>query len=118
MIAMLLASPLSPLENVMRHILNWLHTTIGLPWAWSIVVLTVLVRMVLVPLTVRQIHSMQNMQRFAPQMKEIWRERVERVPAGRDYVIVVRPGLPEAAEARGHDWLAERVDELLGKAAA
>jgi YidC/Oxa1 family membrane protein insertase len=27
--------------------------------------------MVLVPLTVRQIHSMQNLQRFAPQMKEI-----------------------------------------------
>src|SRR5919109_1287124 len=25
----------------------------------------------LVPLTVRQIHSMQNLQRFAPQMKEI-----------------------------------------------
>lgn len=52
------------------------------------------------------------------QLKEIWRERVARVPAGRDYVIVVRPGLAEAAESRGHDWLVERVDELLGKAAA
>jgi hypothetical protein len=30
-------------------------------------------------------------------------------------VLVVRPGLPEAAEARGHDWLVERVDEVLGK---
>jgi YidC/Oxa1 family membrane protein insertase len=68
---MLVASPLEPLENVMRHILFWLHTTIGLPWAWAIIVLTVLVRMLLVPLTVKQIHSMQNMQRFAPQMKEI-----------------------------------------------
>ena len=35
-----------------------------------------------------------------------------------DYVLVVRPGLPEAAEARGHEWLVERVDEVLGKAAA
>ena len=26
--------------------------------------------------------------------------------------------LPEAAEANGHSWLAERVDEVLGKAAA
>ena len=43
----------------------------GLPWAWSIVALTILVRMILVPLTIRQIHSMQNMQRFAPQMKEL-----------------------------------------------
>ncbi len=56
--------------------------------------------------------------RVKRQLKEIWRERIERVPAGRDYVIVVRPGLPEAAEARGHEWLAERVDEVLGKAAA
>src|SRR5207245_1106100 len=61
---------LQPLEHLFRHILNGLHQ-VGLPWAWSIVALTVIVRMLLVPLTVRQIHSMQNMQRFAPQMKEI-----------------------------------------------
>jgi YidC/Oxa1 family membrane protein insertase len=69
--SMLVASPLQPVEGALRHVLDWLHSTIGLPWAWSIIVLTVLVRMLLVPLTVRQIHSMQNMQRFAPQMKEI-----------------------------------------------
>ncbi len=61
---------LAPLEHVFRHILNGLHQ-VGLPWAWSIVALTVIVRMLLVPLTVRQIHSMQRMQVFAPQMKEI-----------------------------------------------
>jgi YidC/Oxa1 family membrane protein insertase len=71
MIAGLLASPLTPLEDAMRHVLDWLHSSVGLPWAWAVVVLTILVRMLLVPLTVRQIHSMQNMQRFAPQMKEI-----------------------------------------------
>jgi YidC/Oxa1 family membrane protein insertase len=64
-------SPLTPLEHAARHVLNWLHGTVGLPWAWSIVALTVIVRMLLVPLTVKQIHSMQNLQRFAPQMKEI-----------------------------------------------
>jgi len=68
---MILFSPLTPLEHVARHVLNWLHFSAGLPWAWSIVVLTVIVRMLLVPLTVKQIHSMQNLQRFAPQMKEI-----------------------------------------------
>jgi ribonuclease P protein component len=56
--------------------------------------------------------------RVKRQLKEIWRARLERVPAGRDYVLVVRPGLPETAESRGHAWLAERVDEVLGKAAA
>jgi YidC/Oxa1 family membrane protein insertase len=68
---LLTTNPLTPLEHAARHILNWLHFNLHLPWAWSIVALTVIVRMVLVPLTVKQIHSMQNMQRHAPQMKEI-----------------------------------------------
>ncbi|HWX10183.1 MAG TPA: YidC/Oxa1 family membrane protein insertase, partial [Gaiellaceae bacterium] len=67
----ILASPLTPLEHAARHVLNWLHSSIGLSWAWSIVALTVIVRMLLVPLTVKQIHSMQSLQRHAPQMKEI-----------------------------------------------
>jgi YidC/Oxa1 family membrane protein insertase len=62
---------ISQLETVMRHVLDWFHYNVGLTWAWSIVAITVVVRMLLVPLTIRQIHSMQNLQRFAPQMKEI-----------------------------------------------
>jgi YidC/Oxa1 family membrane protein insertase len=62
---------ISQLETVMRHVLDWFHSTLGLSWAWSIVATTVAVRVLLVPLTIRQIHSMQNLQRFAPQMKEI-----------------------------------------------
>ena len=62
---------ISQLETVMRHVLNFFHTNLGLPWAWAIVATTVVVRMILVPLTIRQIHSMQNLQKFAPQMKEI-----------------------------------------------
>ena len=34
------------------------------------------------------------------------------VPSGRDYVLVARPGLAEAAESRGFEWLRERVAEL------
>ena len=71
MIAAILASPLTPLEDILRNVLDWLHGSIGLSWAWSIVALTVIVRLLLVPLTVRQIHSMQNLQRHAPQMKEL-----------------------------------------------
>jgi YidC/Oxa1 family membrane protein insertase len=71
LLALIAANPLTPLEHVARHVLNWLHFSVGLPWAWSIVALTVIVRMLLVPLTVKQIHSMQNLQRYAPQMKEI-----------------------------------------------
>jgi YidC/Oxa1 family membrane protein insertase len=70
-IAALLASPLSPLEDILRHVLDWLHGSVGLSWAWSIVALTIMVRLLIVPLAVRQIHSMQNLQRHAPQMKEL-----------------------------------------------
>ncbi len=68
---MILASPLTPLEDILRSILDWLHGSVGLSWAWSIVALTVMVRLLLVPLMVKQIHSMQNLQRHAPQMKEL-----------------------------------------------
>ena len=68
---LILLSPLTPIEDILRHVLNWFHASVGLTWAWSIVALTLTVRLLLVPLTVRQIHSMQNLQRHAPQMKEI-----------------------------------------------
>jgi YidC/Oxa1 family membrane protein insertase len=61
----------SQLETVMKHVLLWFHTSLHLPWAWAIVGTTVVVRMLLVPLTIKQIHSMQSLQRHAPQMKEI-----------------------------------------------
>src|SRR5207248_293529 len=48
---------ISQLEDVMRHVLNFFHTNLGLTWAWSIVVTTVVVRIILVPLTIRQIDS-------------------------------------------------------------
>jgi hypothetical protein len=40
------------------------------------------------------------------------------IPGGQDYVLVVKPGLPEAVEARGFEWLKERVEEVVQKRAA
>jgi ribonuclease P protein component len=37
------------------------------------------------------------------------------LPAGHDIVAIARPGLPEAIEAQGFDWLCGLVDELAGK---
>jgi ribonuclease P protein component len=56
--------------------------------------------------------------RVKRQLREVWRERLDRVPAGRDYVLIAKPGLPEAIDANGFAWLGERVDEVLQKAAA
>jgi ribonuclease P protein component len=52
------------------------------------------------------------------QLREAWRARLDRVPGGRDYVLIAKPGLSEAIAANGFDWLGDRVDEVLGKAAA
>jgi membrane protein insertase Oxa1/YidC/SpoIIIJ len=50
---MIVAGILTPLEDLLTWALTNLHETVGLSWAWSIVALTVIVRMLLVPLTVR-----------------------------------------------------------------
>ena len=52
------------------------------------------------------------------QLRDVWRSRLETLPPAHDYVLIVRPGLVEGTEAKGFDWLGERVDEVLGKAAA
>jgi YidC/Oxa1 family membrane protein insertase len=62
---------LGPIERPLTWILEHLHTDLGLTWAWSIVALTLIVRLAMVPLTVKQIHSMQRMQQFLPEMKAI-----------------------------------------------
>ena len=66
-----IASILSPLSNLFFSILKFLHVSLGINWSWSIVLLTVIVRIVLVPLTWRQIKSMRAMQALAPQIKAL-----------------------------------------------
>jgi ribonuclease P protein component len=56
--------------------------------------------------------------RIKRQLREVWRARLEQIPPGRDYVLIAKPGLSEAVESNGFDWLGERVDEVLSKAAA
>ena len=52
------------------------------------------------------------------QLREVWTELLPEIEPGRDYVLIVRPGLADAVEARGFDWLRGRVTEVLGKAKA
>jgi ribonuclease P protein component len=56
--------------------------------------------------------------RVKRRLRESWRERVERVPAGRDYVLIARPPLGEALAGHDAAWLGDRLDEVLGKASA
>ena len=52
------------------------------------------------------------------QLREVWRSKLETLPPAQDYVLIVRPGLAEASEQRGFEWLTERIGEVLQKAAA
>ena len=54
--------------------------------------------------------------RVKRQLREAWRALLPSVVAGHDYVLIARPGLAEASESRGFDWLQERVAEVLSKA--
>ena len=62
---------LEPIERPLTSLLEWLHTSVGLSWALAIVVLTVMVRIAIVPLTIKQIRSMQKLQLVAPELKAI-----------------------------------------------
>ena len=59
-----------PLEDLIEWMLHELHK-IGFTWAWSIIALTVIVRLALIPLTVKQMKSMQAMQRLQPEIKKL-----------------------------------------------
>lgn len=65
------ANIFQPLIDVFEAVLKFFHNSIGIPWGWAIVLLTICVRALLVPLTVRQIRSMARMQQLAPDMKAI-----------------------------------------------
>jgi YidC/Oxa1 family membrane protein insertase len=62
---------LEPIERPLTALLEWLHSSVGLTWGVSIVVLTLIVRIVIVPLTVKQIRSMQKLQVVAPELKAL-----------------------------------------------
>jgi len=66
-----LANIFQPLIDVFETILKSIHSVIGGSWGWSIVLLTVFVRALLLPLTLKQFHSMQRLQRLQPELKAI-----------------------------------------------
>src|SRR6266550_503935 len=52
-------------------VIRFFHDTFGFGWGLSIIALTVCVRAVLVPLTLKQFKSMQSLQRLAPEIKQL-----------------------------------------------
>jgi YidC/Oxa1 family membrane protein insertase len=67
----LYANIFQPLIDVFEAVLKFFHNSVGVPWGWAIVLLTVLIRALMTPLFVKQFHSMQRLQRVQPQMKAL-----------------------------------------------
>src|SRR3954454_11128051 len=65
------ANILQPLIDVFDAVLVFFHDTFGFQWGTSIIALTVVVRALLLPLAIRQLHSMQGLQKLAPEMKKL-----------------------------------------------
>ena len=67
----ILANVLQPLIDVFDAVIVFFHDSVGLGWGLSIIALTVAVRSVLLPLTLKQAKSMQRMAQVMPQIKEL-----------------------------------------------
>lgn len=61
----------SPIVDVLGVVLLFFHDSMGAPWWLSIAMLTVVVRTLLFPLTVKQVRSMRAMQDLKPEMDRI-----------------------------------------------
>ena len=62
--------------DALESLLDFLHTGLEVPfgvhsWGWSIIALTIIVRLVLLPLAIKQTRSMRGMQELSPKLKAI-----------------------------------------------
>jgi YidC/Oxa1 family membrane protein insertase len=65
------ANIFQPLIDVFAAVLKFFHNNIGVSWGLSIILLTVVVRLFLMPLGIKQFHSMQRMAMHMPEIKKI-----------------------------------------------
>jgi len=68
---LVIGNVLQPLIDVNESIIKFFHDTVGLGWGPSIIGLTCVIRLAILPLTFKQVRSMQSLQRLQPEMKKI-----------------------------------------------
>jgi len=70
-VILLEANIFQPLIDVANSILKFFHNDVGLTWGLAIVALTVVTRIAILPLSLKQIRSMRSMQAHQPEIKRI-----------------------------------------------
>jgi YidC/Oxa1 family membrane protein insertase len=68
---MYVALILQPIVDACHEILKFWHGVLGGSWGWSIIMLTVTVRLFILPLTFKGVKGMQRMQQLQPEIKKI-----------------------------------------------
>ena len=63
----------------------------------------------------RQLGGAVERNRIKRRLRAAFEQIEAELPAGNDYVLIGRPGLGEAIESRGFEWLNERVAEVFEK---
>src|SRR4051794_14442805 len=66
-----IANVLQPLIDLCESIMVFFHDKVGVSWGMAIVLLTVVIRLGILPLTFRQVRSMQALQRLQPEIKKL-----------------------------------------------
>jgi len=70
-LANIIESAFGPLISFFQAILVAVHSIVGGSWGWSIIGLTLLVRTVTLPLTIRQFKGMAQLRSHAPELEKI-----------------------------------------------
>ncbi len=68
---LLAANPLQPLIDLANEVLTFFHDDVGVSWGVSIILLTFVTRIVILPLSLKQIRSMRALQAHQPEIKKI-----------------------------------------------
>jgi YidC/Oxa1 family membrane protein insertase len=68
---LLAANPLQPLIDVANSVLTFFHDDVGVGWGVAIILLTIVTRIAILPLSIKQIRSMRSLQAHQPEIKKI-----------------------------------------------
>jgi YidC/Oxa1 family membrane protein insertase len=60
-----------PLIDVANSVLTFFHDSVGVSWGVSIILLTIVTRLAILPLSLKQIRSMRSLQAHQPEIKKI-----------------------------------------------
>src|SRR3954454_18023966 len=60
-----------PLIDVANSVLTFFHDSVGVSWGVAIILLTIVTRLAILPLSLKQIRSMRSLQAHQPELKKI-----------------------------------------------